>query len=254
MKRKERLSVLAALIVMLLVTTAKTVGAQSIAAAPSFQIDPDNFVETIDNPYFPLIPGTTFVYRGETEGAPTRDVMKVTHDTKVILGVTTTVVHHLSYEDGVLVEDTFDWYAQDQEGNVWYFGEDTKELDEEGNVISTEGSWEAGVDGAEAGIIMEANPQKGDKYQQEFLEGVAEDMAQVIGFEDSLCVRYGCFEDVLVTKEWSPLEPGVVENKYYAKGVGFIFGEMVKGGEEQSELVRVTRPQADDDDDDNEDD
>lgn len=251
MKRKERLYVLAALILILLVTTVKTVGAKSIAA-PRSQIDPNNFVETIDNPYFPLIPGTTFVYRGETEGAPTRDVMKVTHDTKVILGVTTTVVHHLSYEEGVLVEDTFDWFAQDQAGNVWYFGEDTKELDENGNVISTEGSWEAGVDGAEPGIIMEANPKKGDKYQQEFLSGVAEDMAQVIGFEDSFCVRYGCFEDVLVTKEWSPLEPGVVENKYYAQGVGFIYSEMVKGGDEQSELVRVTRPQADDDDDDDE--
>jgi hypothetical protein len=139
----------------------------------------------------------------------------------------------------VLVEDTYDWYAQDTAGNVWYFGEDTKELDENGNVISTEGSWEAGVNGAEPGIIMEANPKKGDKYQQEFATDVAEDMAQVIGFVDSFCVQYGCFEDVLVTKEWTPLEHGVVENKYYAQGVGFIYSEMVKGGDETSELVRV---------------
>jgi hypothetical protein len=227
----------------------------TIAATPvkdiSIDFDPANFagVTEIDNPYFPLEQGTTFIYRGESEGAPTRDVMIVTSETKEILGVTTTVVHHKAYEDGVLIEDTFDWFAQDKEGNVWYFGEDTKELDEDGNVISTEGSWEAGVDGAEAGIIMLADPNKGDKYQQENAPDIAEDMAQVIGFEDSLCVRYGCFEDVLVTKEWSPLEPGVVENKYYAKGVGFIFGIMVKGGEEQSELVRIRGQQGNGDND-----
>jgi hypothetical protein len=211
----------------------------TVGAKPLLQIDPNNFVDVVDNPYFPLAPGTTYIYRGETEGVPTRDVMTVTSDTKVILGVTTIVVRDQAYEDGVLVEDTFDWYAQDKAGNVWYFGEDTKELDENGNVISTEGSWEAGVNGAEPGLIMEANPKKGDKYQQEFAADVAEDMAQVIGFKDSFCVRYGCFEDVLVTKEWTPLEKGVVENKYYAPGVGFIFSEMVKGGDEQSELVRV---------------
>jgi len=209
------------------------------ARKQALDINPNDFVSEVDNPYFPLAPGTTFIYEGETEGVPTRDEMTVTRETKDILGVTTTVVHHISYEDGVLIEDTFDWFAQDKDGNVWYFGEDTKELDEDGNVISTEGSWEAGVNGAEPGIIMLANPKKGNKYQQESAPDVAEDMAQVIGFEDSLCVSYGCFDNVLVTKEWSPLEKGVVENKYYAEGVGFIFGDMVKGGDEQSELVRV---------------
>jgi hypothetical protein len=238
MEWKKRFYALAAIMTMFFAMTTP-VGAQSNTAAPLLQIDPGNFVSEITNPYFPLEPGTTFIYRGESEGAPTRDVMTVTDQTKVILGVTTTVVYHLSYEDGVLIEETFDWFAQDVEGNVWYFGEDTKELDESGNVISTEGSWEAGVDGAEPGIIMLADPKKGDKYQQENAPDVAEDMAQVIGFEDSLCVRAGCFENVLVTKEWTPLERGVVEYKYYAEGVGFIFGEMVKGGEEQSELVRV---------------
>jgi len=234
MNWKKRFFTLATIALAMVLGSVSTVGAK-----PSVQLDPGNFVSVIDNPYFPLGPGTTFTYRGEKDGAPTRDVMTVNSDTKVILDVTTTVVHHLSYENGVIVEDTFDWYAQDKAGNVWYFGEDTKELDENGNVISTEGSWEAGVNGAEPGIIMEAHPKKGDKYQQEFAQGVAEDMAQVIGFKDSLCVRYGCFEDVLVTKEWSPLERGAVENKYYAKGVGFIFGVMVKGGDEQTELVRV---------------
>jgi len=234
MKWKKRFLILASLLPAMFLTSAFPAGAMA-----SLQIDPGNFVSKIDNPYFPLTPGTTFTYRGETEGVPTRNVTIVTNDTKVILGVTTTVVHDQVYENGVLAEDTFDWYAQDKAGNVWYFGEDTKELDENGNVISTEGTWEAGVNGAEPGIVMEANPKKGDKYQQEFAADVAEDMAQVIGFVDSFCVSYGCFNNVLVTKEWTPLERGVVENKYYAKGVGFIYGVMVKGGDEQIELVRV---------------
>ncbi len=240
MKWKQRFSTVVTIVLAMLFATAPAVLAKS-SAEPLLQLDPGNFVSVVDNPYFPLTPGTTFIYRGESEGVPTRDVTFVTYDTKQILGVTTIIVHDQGFEDGVLVEDTFDWYAQDVDGNVWYFGEDTKELDENGNVISTEGSWEAGVNGAEPGIIMEADPKKGDKYQQEFAPDVAEDMAQVIGFEDSFCVRYGCFEDVLVTKEWTPLERGVVENKYYAKDVGFIFGIIVKGGDEQTELVRVRR-------------
>lgn len=234
MKWNKRFFVAVTIMLVMLFGSTSIVGAK-----PDLQIDPGNFVSGVTNPYFPLEPGTIYTYRGETEGVPTRDVITVTYDTKVILGVTTIVVHDQAYENGVLVEDTYDWYAQDTAGNVWYFGEDTKELDANGNVISTEGSWEAGVNGAEPGIIMEADPKKGDKYQQEFASGVAEDMAQVIGFEDSVCVRYGCFNNVLVTKEWTPLEKGVAENKYYAPGVGFIFGIMVKGGDEQTELVRV---------------
>ena len=237
MKRKRLVSIFTGLLAIIFAMS--TVAATS-AKVVSLDFDPANFAgDPIDNPYFPLEPGTTFIYRGESEGAPTRDVMTVTDQTKEILGVATTVVHHLSYEDGVLIEETFDWFAQDEDGNVWYFGEDTKELDEDGNVISTEGSWEAGVDGAEAGIIMLADPKKGDKYAQENAPDIAEDMAQVIGFEDNVCVQYGCFDNVLVTKEWSPLERGVVEYKYYAEGVGFIYGEMIKGGEETTELVRV---------------
>jgi len=241
MKCKKRFLALVTIGLAVIFAAVSIAAVDSSAKNPLLEIDPDNFVSEVNNPYFPLPPGTTFIYRGEKDGAPTRDVMTVTQETKEILGVTTTVVYHLSYEDGVLVEETFDWFVQDVDGNVWYFGEDTKELDENGNVISTEGSWEAGVDGAQAGIIMLADPKKGDRYQQELAPGVAEDMAQVLGFEESLCVRYGCFEHVLVTKEWSPLEKGVVEHKYYAKVVGFIFGVMVKGGEEQTELVRVRR-------------
>jgi len=237
MKWKKRFSALATIGLAILFATV------SIAAISTHrvhrQLDPGNFVSVIDNPYFPLTPGTTFVYRGETDGVPTRNTTYVTFETKIILGITCTVVHDQAFERGVLVEDTFDWYAQDVDGNVWYFGEDTKELDENGNVISTEGSWEAGVDGAEPGIIMEANPQVGDRYYQEFYRGVAEDQAKVLELDASICVRYGCFDNVLVTKEWTRLEPGVVENKYYAKSVGLIFEVIVKGGDEQSELVRV---------------
>ena len=241
MKCKKRFLALVTIGLAVIFAAVSIAAVDSSAKNPLLEIDPDNFVSQVDNSYFPLEPGTTFIYRGETEGVPTRNETYVTYDTKVILGVTCTVVRDQAFEEGVLVEETFDWFVQDVDGNVWYFGEDTKELDENGNVISTEGSWEAGVDGAQAGIIMLADPKKGDRYQQELAPGVAEDMAQVLGFEESLCVRYGCFEHVLVTKEWSPLEKGVVEHKYYAKGVGFIFGVMVKGGEEQTELVRVRR-------------
>jgi hypothetical protein len=223
----------------LLFAMASTAAAKPSAAPPP-EIDPANFVRRVTNPFFPLDPGTTFFYEGTKDGTPTSNETYVTHKTKKILGVTTTVVHDRAFEDGVLVEDTFDWYAQDVDGNVWYFGEDTKELDPNGDVISTEGSWEAGVHGAQPGIIMKAHPQVGDRYQQEFAAGVAEDMAQVLSRDGSACVRYGCFDELLVTKEWTPLERGVVEHKYYAKGVGFILGVMVKGGDERTELVRIT--------------
>jgi len=239
MKWKQRTFAVAMVTLLMLFAPVPAAGAKSSVSAPLRQIDPADFVSVIDNPYYPLEPGTTFIYEGESDGVPTREVVTVTKDTKVILGVTTTVVYHLAYEDGVLVEETYDWFAQDVDGNVWYFGEDTRELDENGNVISTEGSWEAGVNGAEPGIIMLADPKKGDKYAQEDAPDIAEDMAQVIGYEDNVCVSYGCFDNVLVTKEWSPLERGVVEYKYYAEGVGFIFSTMVKGGEEELELVRV---------------
>ena len=200
------------------------------------------WVAEVTNPYFPLSPGTTFHYTGERDGIPSTDDMEVTRQKKLILGVRCTVVHDRVFADGVLSEDTFDWYAQDTNGNVWYFGEDTKELDSNGNVISTEGTWLAGVNGAQQGIIMEAHPKVGDRYRQEFAAGVAEDLAQVLSLNKSACVMYGCFDDLLMTKEWSPLEKGVTEHKSYAPGVGFILVDNVKGGDEHSELVSITAP------------
>jgi hypothetical protein len=223
-------------------TSQDTQGSQQTGATQEAckNTDPGNFVSKVDNKFFPLQPGTTFFYKGAEEGAPTTNKTFVTHDTKRILGVNTTVVRDRAFKKGVLVEDTFDWHTQDKDGNVCYLGEDTKELDKQSNVISTEGSWEAEVNGAEPGIIMEAKPGVGDTYQQEFAPGVAEDMAKVLSLDKSTCVPYRCFDNLLLTKEWTPLEPGVAEHKYYAKGVGFVRGVMVTGGKEHTELVRIT--------------
>jgi hypothetical protein len=240
MNWRKRFSVLAMLAILFFSTSVPAAGAK-----PALDFDPEDFVREVTNPYFPLKPGTTFVYKGESDGAALREVLTVTNKTKKIMGVRTRVVRHLVYEDGVLIEEAFDWFAQDEDGNVWYFGEDTKDFDENGNVISTEGSWQAGVGGAKPGIVMLAKPKKGKKYKQENAPGVAEDTAQVIGYKDSFCVPYKCFEDVLVTKEWNPLEPGFVEHKYYAKGVGFIYSIAVKGGDEEISLVRVKRQRED---------
>lgn len=202
-------------------------------------INPNDFTTTIDNLFFPLVPNTTYIYLGTKEGSTQRDEFAVTRRTKVIAGVTCREVRDRAYLDGVLVEDTLDWFAQDNEGNVWYFGEDTKELDANGNVISTEGSWQAGVDGAQPGIVMEADPHVGDTYQQEFSPGVAEDMATVLALNKTVNVPYGSFKDCLETEEFSPLEPGAIDHKFYARGVGFIQSVALRGGRERLELVTI---------------
>jgi hypothetical protein len=155
----------------------------------------------------------------------------------MILGVETRVIRHRDWEKGKLVEDTFDWFAQDDAGNVWYFGEYSTQY-KNGKVIGHEGSWEAGVDGALPGIVMEANPQVGDTYQQENAPGIAEDMATVLGVDESICVSYGCFSNVLKIKDFSPLEPDVVEHKYYTPGIGLI-KTVLSRGFELSELVNI---------------
>ena len=181
-------------------------------------INPADFVAQIDNQYLPLVPGTTLVYEGETEDGKEKIEVEVTHETEEILGVTCIVVRDRVWVDGELVEDTFDWFAQDKDGNVWYFGEDSKEY-EDGEFVGTEGSWEAGVDGAKPGIIMKANPQVGDAYRQEYYEGEAEDMAEVLSLNESASVPYGSFGNCLKTQEWTPLESDVVENKYDSSGL-----------------------------------
>ncbi len=204
---------------IVLVVAGCTGSSQEEGKAYAPHIDPADFTTTIDNEYFPLKPGTTFVYEGGAEHGE----MTVTSDTKKVMGVECVVVDDRAWEGGKLVERTYDWYAQDKEGNVWYFGEDTKEYDN-GKVVSTKGSWEAGVDGAKPGIIMKSDPKVGETYRQEYYPGEAMDMAKVLSLNESVTVPYGSFDHVLKTKEWTPLEPGLVEHKYYAAGVGQVYG------------------------------
>lgn len=204
-------------------------------------LDPSNFVATIDNPWLPFTPGSQWVFEDETEDGLERIEVTVTDETRLIMGITATVVRDIVTLDGEVIEDTFDWYAQDREGNVWYLGEATEEF-EDGEVVSTAGSWEAGVDGAEAGILMKANPTIGDTYRQEFYEGEAEDMAEVVRTGEAVEVAFGAFEDVLVIREWTPLEPGIAEEKYYARGVGPVLEVKVEGGEGRVELITFTTP------------
>jgi hypothetical protein len=182
-----------------------------------------DFVPTIDNPYYPQKPGTKRVYTGETDDGETiRVEVNVTHKTKRVLGITATVVEDYVTIDGEPEERTFDWYAQDRYGNVWYLGEDSRDY-VDGEWVRSPGSWEAGIDGARPGIIMLANPKVGDEYKQELYVGHAEDEARVLALDERVRVPYGRrFKNVLKTLESTPLEPDVAEHKFYAKGVGEI--------------------------------
>jgi hypothetical protein len=215
--------------------------AASAAPAKPYEpaINPDDFGGPVDNPYFPLKPGTRWVYEGDTPDGHERIVVDVTGETKTILGVPALVIRDTSTIDGVIAEDTFDWYAQDREGNVWYFGEDTHEY-KDGKVIGSKGSWEAGVDGAQPGIIMQARPKTGTTYRQEFSRGEAEDQATVLSRHASVKVPTGKYDDALKTKDFSTLEPSIVEHKFYARGVGVVLEVTVRGGRERSQLVEVT--------------
>jgi len=215
--------------------------ASSAATCPRPPKLPSQFVAQIDNPYLPLIPGTTLEYRGKLDGKSARDVFSVTQDTKVILGVTTTVIHDQVFVKGELVEDTFDWFAQDAQGNVWYFGEDTKEL-ENGQVVSTEGSWEAGVDNARAGIFMPAAPMVGQTFKQEDARNVAEDCSTIVDLKASVKTPFVSSDEALKTEEFSLLEPDVLDNKYYVRGIGLVSEQTIQGGSDVLELVKRTGP------------
>lgn len=218
---------------------ARAVACERLGSAPYDPIIvPANFGGPINNPFYPLVPGTTFIYVGTIGGAVESNVVAVTHNTKVILGVTCVEVRDSVYADGVLTEDTLDWFAQDNAGNVWYFGENTHELD--GNeIINIDGSFKAGVDGAKPGIIMKATPTPGDFYRQEFDLGNAEDLAEVISLGNTVTVPYGVFTGCLKTEETTPLEPDARENKFYAPGIGPI-QTINPGGSETLPLVQIT--------------
>lgn len=200
----------------------------------------DAFVAEITNPYLRWTPGTAMTYEGETADGTERIVVEVTGDKKTVMGIETTVVHDRVYLDGELIEDTLDWYAQDKDGTVWYFGEDTKEI-EDGTVVSTEGSWEAGVDGAQPGIVMPASPEVGATYRQEYYAGVAEDMGEVVALDESITTAYGSFDGCMKTRDWTPLEERVDEYKWYCPEVGGLALEVGIYSDERVELVEVTR-------------
>jgi hypothetical protein len=204
-------------------------------------IDPANFVARIDNPYFPLQPGTTFIYEGQMPDGFERDEFAVTHNTRVILGVTCVEVHDSVFTDGALTEDTLDWFAQDRDGNVWYFGENTHEL-EDGLISTIAGTFMGGVNGDKSGIIMKAHPAVGDFYRQEFSLNNAEDFAQTLSLDEVVRVRAGTFNHCLKSEETTPLEPDLLEDKFYAPGVGNILTVDVNTGA-RSELVRIIRGQ-----------
>jgi len=202
------------------------------------QFDAANFpaVPAVDNPFYPLPVGRILTYEADTEDGFETNTVEVTSDTKVILGVTCVVVHDQVYLDGELTEDTLDWYAQDLFGNVWYMGEDSKEY-ENGVVVSTAGSWEAGVDGATAGIIMWAMiPDIGLTYQQEYYEGEAEDMATILAMDRMVDVPFGTYAGCLETGDFTPLEDAY-EHKFYAPGIGVVLE--VNDDDERTELVDI---------------
>lgn len=195
----------------------------------------------VDHRLFPLSPGAIYVLEVEEDGEKLVDTIRVLRETKRVAGINATVVHDRVSKRGVIVEDTYDWYAQDTTGTVWYLGEDTKEY-RGGRVVSTAGSWQAGVVGARAGVIMLAHPRLGDAYRQEYRRGIAEDMGRVVSLNDSATVRAGRFTNCLTTEDWSPLEPKIRERKTYCPGVGLVRERVTVGGSERSELVAVIRP------------
>lgn len=208
------------------------------AAVPSFNKSNFHNPLEIDNKYYSLKPGTIMTYKGtDEEGNSMLDIITVTNDTKEVQGIPTRVVNDTVFVEGKLEETTNDWYAQDYKGNVWYMGEDTTDFTNKKN--PHEGSWESGVKGAKAGLIMLAEPKAGVTYDQEVAKDVAEDKATVLSFNNNVTVPYGSFSNVLKTKEFSALEPDVVEEKYYTANVGDIKEQTLKGSKEGIALVQI---------------
>lgn len=225
--------------IALVAALAATAFAFSHSSGPQAAPAESRFSAHVDNPWFPLSPGTRYVYIGEKDGKPSRDVVTVMHAVRTINGAPCVVVRDRLYLRGRLGERTTDWYSQDARGNVWYFGEDTAELDRSGHVTSTEGTWMAGVDGARAGIFMPARPRVGQSFRQEFYNGQAEDHFKIIGLFTTVTAPRR--KNTLLTKEWTPLEPGVIDHKLYVRGIGNVLEQTQKGGNERAELVSLTR-------------
>lgn len=201
------------------------------------QVDPADFVTNFSNPNFPITPGRTMVYYGQSDGETDSIEVTATLETKTVMGIQCAVVEFRQWIDRELVEVAEDWYAQDNSGTIWYFGEFVENY-ENGVIINNDGSWEAGVDDALPGIVMKASPQVGDEYYQEYYEGEAEDQAEVLSITASLTVPYGAYSNCIKTKDWTDLEPLAIENKYYAAGIGEIKSEHTDGSGSE-ELVAI---------------
>jgi hypothetical protein len=208
-----------------------------VEAAP---LIPSRFSDgRITNPWFPLKPGVRMVYQGIDDGEPARDVFYTTHQTRRIQGVTCRAVTDRLYVDRVLAERTTDWYAQSRNGDVWYFGERTAELDRLGHVTSREGSWLAGRNGAHAGIYINAYPRVGDSHLQENYPGHAEDHYRILDTSARVTVPAVSSRNAVLTEEWTPLEPGVVDHKYYVRDIGVVAEQSVAGPRETGRLVSI---------------
>jgi len=249
MRRVKRYLTLAVSVVMVIGFCIGVVEAKCLEAQA---VNPDDFDTPQDNIYFPMAIGKTYVYMAETEDELIRNEITTTSGTKEVMGVDCIVVYDVewvSVDDGItwfMTEETYDWYAWDNEGNVWYFGEWTTEFEYDDDWNPTgenhDGSWEAGADGALPGIVMLAEPKSGVCYQQEYYEGEAEDMGRVLNLNAKVSLEsenFDDFEDCLKTKEWTPLDPGVIEHKYYAPGLGLVFIEELKEKTVKVELVEV---------------
>ena len=204
----------------------------------SVSLDPADFTTEIDNPYWPMTPGSRWIYREtDSEGAMLRvEVTATIQDQDDRQRCRGQVVHDVVTDHGQPVEDTYDWYAQDSDGNVWYMGEDTKEY-KNGKVASTAGSWEAGVDGAQPGIALPADSHAGLAYRQEYYAGEAEDNGEIVSTDEQAEVPAGHYAPVVMTKDTTPVEPKVLEFKFYAQGVGPVLEITASGGSDRDELV-----------------
>ncbi|HLB39919.1 MAG TPA: hypothetical protein VJM84_05650 [Actinomycetota bacterium] len=217
-----------------------TANAQRNAPTQAGGVDPANFTTPVSNPYYPLVVGRIATFRGGENGARLLERVTTTHRTKIIQGVTTTVVLDVVWRNGRIHEKTHDWYANDNVGNVWYFGERTAVYDAQGGIVSTAGSWKSGVDGAVAGLIMPADPEPTDAYRQELYVGEAEDQAWTVTRGGSVTVPYGTVDHVVRSFEWTRLEPQVMGMKLYAPGLGIVWEGSFAGGNEQLRLVTVS--------------
>jgi hypothetical protein len=221
--------------------TVRSTSSDAALPLPAESVTPADFVARVDNPYFPLVPGTRWIYEVSSTDGNERIEVTVEATQRVVRGVTTTVVHdRVTTPEGEVVEDTYDWYAQHKDGSVWYFGEDTKAYD--AGDVSTKGSWEAGVHGARAGIVMPATPRPTDAYRQEWAKGDAEDEARVLALDATANVPFGRFTGLVKTADLTALEPDVLEYKYYARGIGSVYEERVAGGDERVRLVEMKKP------------